>query len=246
MTRRDVALAAVGAAIAAAVVAVYQVGPVMRGPGFHEYADARAWHAVRNAGDVLSNVAFLLAAAALIPLGRDQRAASARFAMAAGLGVAAIGIGSAAYHTAPSDELLVLDWGPIAVTLAVVAAAVFDDRFGRRAGTAALIIGLVAGPATIAWWYAGGGTAGGDMAPYAAFQLLGVGLPVVVAVMAPGRLSAVPLVAALVGFTAARGLTARDADIFAAAGISGHSLKHVVAAIAAGFALRALRTPRLV
>ena len=245
MTRRHAAGAIVIAAIAAAIVGPIQLGPVVRGSGFHVYADLRAWQGLWNAADVLSNVGFLVVAAAFIPLGRDQRASSARFTTAVALGVAAIGIGSAAYHTAPSDTLLALDWAPIVVTLALLAAAVLDDRLGRRAGTAAVILGPLAAIGAVAWWYAGGGTTGGgDMAPYGAVQLLGIALPVVVAIVAPGRIPAGPLVAAAGCFGLARLLTAKDALLFESLGISGHSLKHLAMAVAAGFALRALRMPR--
>jgi hypothetical protein len=230
----------VAGAIAAAAVAVVVLGPVTRGPGFHVYADQRTWRGIPHAGDVLSNLGFLLVAAHYL---RHQSRALPGAGAAIG-GVALIGLGSGAYHWAPCDALLVLDWAPIAITLMIVLSLVIRDRLGDVAGGLARLAGPVAAIGAVIYWYATGGTEGGDMAPYVALQLLGVGLAPSLALVAPGRIGAGWLVAGVAGFLLARLFARHDAAILDAIGVSGHSLKHVAAALAAGLALRALMRPR--
>jgi len=209
------------------------VGPIRRGPAFHHYADARTWLGIPHAGDVLSNLGFVVVAA--WQLGRTRG-----FARLAAAGVAAIGIGSAAYHVSSTDMTLALDWGPIAITLSWIVAAVIADRHDRRVGVVAAIVGTLLALASIAYWLATGGTSGGDMTGYVAVQAAGVALPAAIALATPGRIPAPPLLVAIVGFGAARLCAARDGELLATLGVSGHSLKHVVAAAAALIALRAL------
>jgi len=234
VTRRTAAAWLAGVAILAAAACVVVLGPIERGESFHRYADQRAWFGIPHAGDVVSNLAFVVVALW-----------SARRVPALGLAVGAIGVGSAIYHWAPGDLTLVLDWVPIGVTLMLVLAIVIADRIGSRAGQLALGVGPLGATLAVGYWFVTGGTgsgelaARGDMAPYVALQLLGVALPLLLAVVAPGRIAARHLTAAVVCFVAARVLGANDAELLEAIAISGHSLKHVAAAAAAAFALRA-------
>jgi hypothetical protein len=218
-----------------AAIAIVGIGltlDIVRGPDFHRYADTRTWLGIPNAGDVLSNLAFVLVAAigvrrTYVPLG---------FAVC--IGVAAIGGGSALYHLAPSDTLLAFDWAPIVVTLAALTAAVVEDRGGP--GRATFAIGAVLAIGSVAWWLATGGTTGGNMGPYVAVQGAGVVLPLVIASLAPGQIRIGWLAAGIAGFALARVLSHHDRAFLDAIGISGHSLKHVAAAQAAACALRGL------
>lgn len=231
MTRRSAAAWLTGAAIVAAAVCVVVLGPIERGEGFHDYADQRRWLGIPHAGDVLSNLAFIVVALRWL-----------RHVPGLALAVASIGFGSAIYHWAPNDTTLALDWTPIGVTLMLVLAAVVHDRVGPRAGHVIQGAGPLAAAFAVGYWVLTGGTIdGGNMAPYVALQLLGVGLPPLLALVAPGRIATRYLVAAVVCFVAARTLGAYDAQLLDAIAISGHSLKHVAAAAAAACVLRACR-----
>jgi hypothetical protein len=222
-----------------AVVAILVVSAtvtITRGPGFHDYADTRTWLGIPHAGDVLSNLPFVIVAAWAA---RDRwRAVPLAWTVCAG--VAAIGAGSAAYHVAPSDTSLAFDWGPIVVTLSLLAATVIHDRGGACAGRIALVVGPTLAIASVVWWIATGGTHGGNMAPYVAVQAAGIVLPALIALLAQGVVSARWLLLGVAGFALARVLGAYDRVLLDSIGISGHSLKHVAAATAAACALRAL------
>lgn len=213
------------------------MAPIRRGPAFHTYADARVWLGIPHIGDVLSNLGFVVA-------GVWQLRRARGFARLASAGVVAIGIGSASYHVSSIDTTLALDWGPIAITLSWIVAAVIADRHGRRAGVVAAVVGTLLALASVGYWLATGGTSGGDMTGYVAVQAAGIALPAAVALAAPGRIPVSPLLVAVVGFGVARLCAAHDGELLTTLGVSGHSLKHVVAAASAFIALRALDVRR--
>jgi hypothetical protein len=145
----------------------------------------------------------------------------------------------------------------------LMTAVVIDDRLGARAGRIALVVGVVLAIGSVVVWIAGGGTgeaavgatgdvsaaatrgagdvaARGTVTPYGAVQALGIALPALVALIAPGRIPRAPLLGAVALFALARLCAANDRQLLDAIGVSGHSLKHVVAAIAAGVALYAI------
>lgn len=209
--------------------------PITRGPAFHHYADTRTWLGIPNTLDVVSNVAFVIAA---LWMWRRTKGL-ARLACA---GTAAIGIGSAIYHWAPSDTTLAFDWAPIATTLMWVLATIVEDRGGP--GRAVAAIGGTLAITSVGYWLATGGTHGGDMTAYVVVQAAGVALPPLVALFRQGRIPALPLVAALGLFGLARLAAAHDQELLTAVGVSGHTLKHVLAASAAAIVLRAMRAAR--
>jgi hypothetical protein len=211
---------------AIAILIIALAVTITRGPEFHHYADTRTWLGIPNAGDVLSNAMFLVVALWSTHPAR--------------LGVAAIALGSGVYHAVPSDTTLAFDWLPIVLTLAIVNAVVIGDRAGARAGRHASILGPAFAIAAVAWWVASGGTHGGNMAPYVAVQAVGIALPAVLVATTPGSIRLRFLLVGLIAFAIARLCASYDRALLDAIGVSGHSLKHVVAALAAGCALRAL------
>jgi hypothetical protein len=165
---------------------------------------------------VLSNVPFVIAAVLARGAPWYLRAS-----------VAAIAVGSGAYHVEPGDTLLALDWAPIVLTLMLLSAHVLDHRV-------AFLLAPVLALGSVVYWLATGGTStGGNMAPYVTTQVAGVIAPLVFALLEPQRASVRWLALGLAGFAAAR-----------AANLYDHSLKHLLAAVAAYCALRATRILR--
>jgi hypothetical protein len=234
----------IAAVIAAAAVVVVLAPAVRRGPAFHVYADQRTWLGIPHAGDVLSNLPFIVVGA--LGLARRPRGLAALvFA-----GFVAIGLGSGAYHVAPGDTSLAFDWLPIVLTLAWLAGFVIGDRHDAALGRAVAIAGSAAAVAGVAVWWAGGGTAapGGDMRWYVATQALGVVLVAIAALLpatahSPAKLDRRWLIAGVAGFLLARLLSSSDQCLLDATGISGHSWKHLALGAAAACVLRGTFAP---
>lgn len=198
-----------------AIIASPFVLSIVRTPAFHLYPDSRT-------ALVLSNVPFLIVAAL-------SRGAPWFLRVS----VAAIAIGSGAYHASPGDELLALDWAPIGLTLMLFAATVVDLRV-------AFVLAPALALGSIAYWLATGGTrSGGNMAPYVVLQAAGVFVPPFIALIAPCRVRASWLFVGVACFMLARAAAAYDRQLLEAIGLSGHSIKHIIAALAAACALRA-------
>jgi hypothetical protein len=235
--------AALGAVTVTPAIGVAWMHPVINGPSFHRYADARAIFGIPYFGDVISNLPFVLVGlaglfAARRVVGLPRGLVALFFA-----GILGIGVGSGVYHVHPMDETLAFDWLPIVLSLGWLSALLLADRVDRRAGRIAAVVLPLAAIASVVWWWAGGGTsAGGDMRWYAFLQLLFVALvPVILLLYPRGHLDRTYLLLGVGCFILARVVHSVDHDVLAVTGISGHTMKHLVAALAAFFVLRAVR-----
>lgn len=214
LDRRRLALGVALLAVVAIVASPFVLS-IVRTPAFHSYPGSRT-------ALVLSNAPFLVVAALARGAPRYLRIA-----------VGAIAVGSGAYHAGPGDALLALDWAPIALTLMLLAATVIEHRV-------AFMLAPVLALGSVAFWLATGGTDhGGNMAPYVATQAAGVVIPPLIALIAPGRVRAPWLLAGVACFALARVAARYDQQLLDAVGLSGHSIKHIIAALAAACALRA-------
>lgn len=230
-------------AVAALGMAAY--GPIEQPAGYHEFADRSTLWGVPHAADVLSNAGFALVAgwAAAVLWPRRREAAMRDGWPGYGLFLAALAataIGSTYYHLAPDDARLVWDRLPIALACAGLLAAVHVETFQPRRW---IVWGYgVAAVLSVVWWRITDLSGTGDLRPYLFLQ----GLPLVLIPLwqwSSGR----PLqerrafgIAVLL-YVAAKGFELADTLVYdAAAPLSGHTLKHVLAALAAASIIRGL------
>jgi hypothetical protein len=232
--------------VVVAVVAMAMHGPIAQLAHYHEFADARTWFRIPHAADVLSNAAFaavaLWAAARLARPG--VRAALGAALPGLALFVAAVALtsaGSSYYHLAPDNARLVWDRVPIAL-----ACAGLLDAVHARTHDAAMPWRLPAlaafALASVAWWAWTEARAMGDLRPYLLLQ----GAPLVLvplwqaAAHAPRR-ERLGFAVAIALYVVAKVLEIADAPVLAATGfVSGHTLKHLVAALAAAVIVASL------
>jgi hypothetical protein len=244
-----VALACVATAGAAAAALVERIA---QDPDYHRFADGRVLLSVPNAMDVLSSAAFVVAGGAGIGVAAQR----ARFVDARErwpwlvlfAGVALTGAGSAWYHLEPTTASLAWDRLPMTIGFMGLLCAAIADRVSVRWGSWLLAPLVLAGAASVGFWVATEARGAGDLRPYLLVQALPLAtLPVLVA-FGPARYTrGADLLAALAWYAAAKGAEALDAPIFAALGVvSGHTLKHLLAAAGVLWLARmlALRRPR--
>lgn len=200
--------------------------------GYHAFADQGGWHGLPHAGDVLSNIGFALAGAAcLAALARARQVlgGAERVLLAlTGVGLLATGAASSWYHLAPDDARVAFDRAGMALAFAGLL-GLAACRVSSRAGLALAAAVLVAGPASIAAW-----TLTGNLWPWAVLQ--GGGAVLLVVLAATPHPAALPVRwGAVVGLYAlAKLLEVGDHAVWSltAGLVSGHSLKHLVAALA--------------
>lgn len=227
-------------------------GPIAQWEGYHAFADARSWLGLPNAENVLSNLPFALIG--LWGLRVHLRSTHAHCHVWRGFAVAMIctAFGSALYHWAPGNGALVFDRLPIAWACALLSCALLAQRVdGRWAGILALASAALLASASVAWWWLGERDGAGDLRAYLFVQFLPMLLaPVALCLKRPapaaGALRDRDWWAVLGLYAAAKLMELADQPVRDVLGFtSGHTLKHLLAALAALWLLRAAARPQL-
>ncbi len=199
----------------------------------HSFVDARVLWGMPNAMDVLSNVPLGLAGLMGLMVLRGKRLSPptchAMVLFFAGLVCACLG--SARYHWAPDASGLMLDRLGMAVTFAGAVAMALGERVGPRTARLALPAILVGAAVSAVL-----ASTQNNVMPWAVVQFGGMAL-ITWAAWQP-RLSdalGVPLGVLIGLYAVAKLCELNDATIFHLSGewVSGHTLKHIVAALAA-------------
>lgn len=227
-------------AAALAVVAVL-LPPLAQPPAYHDFADQRACRGVPNCLDTVSNALFVLAGAiGLLLMRRAGRVVfrEPREAMPYRLvfvGAILIGFGSGYYHLDPANERLL--WDRLAMMLAFMAwfAAIVGERVSPRVGLRLLPLFLAAGLGSVAWWGWSEARGIGDLRFYLLVQLIPVLLVPLLLRLYPPRYSGDRAILAVIGlYLLSLLFDLGDRAVFGFSGgrVSGHTLKHVIAAVA--------------
>jgi hypothetical protein len=213
-----------GTVIAMIVVAMLIHGPIAQPARYHDFADVSEWLGIEHAADVLSNLPFAIVGMwALL----RRRAGAAWTAFDAALVLTAIGSGY--YHASPDDARLAWDRLPIALACAALLAAVHSEM-RDRAAVPMLAALCAAGVATVVWW-----RVTGDLRPYLLLQ----GAPLLLVPFWQWQGGARPRARIMFGIAIAGYVAAKACEVFdheileAVAVVSGHTLKHLLAAAAA-------------
>jgi hypothetical protein len=248
-------LALGGVAVGAVGWAVFSP-PVPQNPAYHDFADQRTLFGVPHCLNVVSNALFLLVGvlglaflgsrAARRP-GGPLRRPEERWPFAVFfLGVALTSVGSAYYHLDPTNERLLWDRLPMAVSFMALFAAVIAERIRLGLGLRLLPALVAAGLASVLYWYWTEQRGRGDLRPYYLVQY-GTTLALATLLLFPARYTGSGhLFGALLLYVAAKFFEAPlDAPIFALGGwVSGHTLKHLAAGAATYEVLRWLKVRR--
>lgn len=222
------------------LLAVALLGPALPTPALAQiaFADARHWHGLANAMDVLSNLPFaLLGLWGLLQLrgleGPHPRVPGSTLdcAWLFFVGLLLTAAGSAFYHLQPDGLRLAADRAGMTVAFAGLIGLAVCERVSPRAGWAA------------AWATLGGGLLAvavcaetGNVLPWALVQFGGMALVLWLALLrpVPGAIG-LRLGLVIACYALAKGFEMADQGVYELTGhaISGHTLKHLVAAGAA-------------
>lgn len=219
--------------------------PIPQDLDYHVFADTRPLLGIANFWNVFSNLPFIVVGIwglAVVPHRMNRppelRAAYLLFYF----GILMTAFGSAYYHYAPSNNSLVLDRLPMTIGFAGMLAVILGELISVRLARRVLWPFLVIGVGSVLYWAWTESHGAGDLRPYAIVQFLPM-LLIVVLLIANRRHN--PMVPAfwfmLLFYVLAKAVEFFDAAIFdLGAVISGHSLKHLFAAIAPAILLVAL------
>ena len=241
MTRRA-RLGLLWALLGASVLVTLLIPPIPQDQAYHRFADTRAMWGIPNALNVLSNVAFVLVGVLGLWSVWPGRSPGPVHFQSVGEwwpyvvffgGFALTGLGSAYYHLAPGNETLIWDRLPLAITLMGLFAATIVERISVKAGLVLLGPLALIGIMSVLCWAAGERRGHGDLRLYALVQFFPMLAVPLMAFLFPSRYTrGADLVIVVVIYGLAKGFELLDARLFTLGGVvSGHTCKHVVAAL---------------
>jgi hypothetical protein len=241
----------VGVAVLAVAITSF-VAPIAQDPAYHQLADRRVLFGIPNFGDTASNIGFLIVGALGMAFVLGERGRALFDApgerwpyLIFFAGVTLVSLGSAYYHLNPTTETLFWDRLPMTVAFMALFAAFITDRIQTRAGVAVMLPLLLAiGIGSVIYWHVTEAAGHGDLRPYGLVQFYPMLAIPIVCLLFPGRHTTGKHVFYMVLWYALAKICEHfDGEIYALLGnmVSGHSLKHLAAAVATYMVLAMLR-----
>ena len=238
-------------AILIAVFVVYLFPAIPQNEAYHDFADAQEFFGVPNFLNVASNALFLLVG---LPgmwfalrswkrpntfLDSSERWPYFTFFV----GVTLTAFGSAWYHLHPNDYTLVWDRIPMTIAFTSLVAALVAERIDVTAGVRLLVPLIAAGIGTVLYWDFTQSQGRGDLRPYAIAQFGSLAVLLLLLAIFPARYTrSADFLVSLALYGVAKIFEVADRVLFSDLRVvSGHTIKHVFAALSAFWILRMLR-----
>jgi len=201
---------------------------------YHNFADQRVLFGVNNAFDTLSNLAFIIVGAlGLFNFYNNQYIKiSNSFSVILNLFFISIiltGLGSSFYHLSPNDFTLVFDRLAMSLVFASILAMLAYLKISPRFGLHTLAELLILAPLTVLIW-----KFNGNLTPYVVLQFGGIILVILTLLLTKTRMQGPCFTSLIILYSAAKLVEFYDEKIFNLSQnlISGHTLKHLIAALA--------------
>jgi hypothetical protein len=228
-------------------VAFILTSPYPQDPAYHLFADTRTILAINNFWNVMSNLPFLLVGLwGLAFIGRHGTTACLQGTQSAYLvffsGILLTAFGSGYYHLAPANDPLVWDRLPMTIGFAGLFSIIVGEFISVRAARRILIPLLLVGYASVEYWALTESRGVGDLRPYAVVQFLPMLLiPIILATRKPAIGATKYYWIMLLFYVVAKVFEQLDVIVYALGGLlSGHSIKHLFAALTPATVLYAL------
>jgi hypothetical protein len=225
----------------AGVVKACAMPRIPQNPAYHQFVDVRTLLGVPNAFNVLSNAAFAVVGLAglrlLVRGGAQLQDRRERWPwLVFFLGVALTSVGSAWYHLNPSNDSLVWDRLPMAIGFMGLLTALICERIDRRAGLWLLVPLVLLGLGSVLYWYFTELAGAGDLRPYYLVQFYPlVAIPLILVLFPSAYTGTAAYAVALGGYLIAKVVEVEDGPVLQLGGlVSGHTLKHLLAAAGIG------------
>ncbi len=219
------------------VIAALLVPPIPQDPEYHSFADQQTIFNIPNFWNVISNLPFIPAGIAGLFLLSRQSVGGGLASQRMGygvffLGTTLLGLGSGYYHLEPTNYSLVLDRLPMTLAFMAFVAVIVGENIDATAGRRALLPLLALGLLSVGYWYYTELQGRGDLRLYALVQFLPMLLlPLTLWLFRSPFISNLWVWLAMLCYGAAKIAEAADLPVYEVLGISGHSIKHVLAAL---------------
>lgn len=218
---------------------VLAMQPIAQDQAYHDFADRGKFLGMPNFFAVISNIPFLLVGIAGLRFCSSSLLPSYRLAWVIFFaGVATISAGSTWYHLNPNNNTLVWDRLPMTIAfmglLAALLAEYVDVRLGRL-----LLLAILAGLSSVIYWHGYD-----DLRFYVWVQFMPLlVVPILMVLFRPKYTHQWLLPVALACYMLSKLMEAYDRQVFVYTQnyLSGHTLKHLLAALACYVVLMMLK-----
>ena len=220
------------------IIAMFLLGPIPQDKHYHLFADGRMLLHINNFWNVISNAAFLVAGLVGLKslISADRRLFPAELRLSYWLffaGVSAVTFGSGYHHLQPNNFTLVWDRLPMTVAFMALFAIIIGEFISVKMGSRMLIPLLLSGLMAIAYWYYTETLNRGDLRLYIMVQFLPMGIiPVILLMYRSPYTNGSGYWLLMACYVVAKLCEHFDLAIYKwGLGISGHTLKHCIAAL---------------
>ena len=233
-----------------ALASLWFVPRIALGPMYHRFADTRTIWGIPNCIDTLSNIPFVVVGVwgmfwLLLRSSKSSFVVSQERIpyLVFFSGVALTGVGSFWYHLAPADSRLPWDLLPLTCCFMSMVVIVISERISVSVGLRTFLPLLALGIASVAYWYFTELQGRGDYRFYLFVQFFSpLLIALMIALFRPRYTGTDYLVIAFGLYVLAKLFEWFDEQIYSLTGVvSGHSLKHVTAALSCYWILRMLQ-----
>jgi Ceramidase len=236
--KRSSKLLLLGLCTLVAVIIAMMLKPLPQSLSYHLFADDRTIAGIPNFFNVVSNIPFLFVG--IIGLYKLRKSTASAFinrmyaVMFAGIFLT--GLGSSWYHYAPDNNSLVVDRIPMTLVFMAFLAATIAAWINVKVGAGLLIPLLLLGVASVLYWHFTELRNAGDLRLYGFTQFYPmIIVPLIFLLFAsPQNNKGLQLLLWVIAwYVAAKLFETFDKNIYTATNfISGHTLKHLAAAMA--------------
>ncbi|PTN11493.1 hypothetical protein SAMN05216302_101248 [Nitrosomonas aestuarii] len=241
----------------AIVLAAVAMPPISQPHTYHLFADQRMMLGIPNFMNVVSNLAILLSGLMGLSLLWRSYSMSNKYGnrpifitaaeycpyLVLFTSVAMTALGSAYYHWHPDNTGLFWDRLPIAIGVTALLAAVLSERVHPRLGFWSLPVLVLMGASSVMYWYWGEEQGAGNLNFYIVIQFYSLLLVVLLSLLLPSRYTHGNDIYKIIGLYAVAKLAEiLDQQIFDFGQvISGHTVKHLIAALAIWWIVKMLQ-----
>jgi len=229
---------------------LFLLPPIPQWLSYHHFADVRTIWGIPNFWNVVSNLPFLLIG--ILGFQAIQTGDFVRWEEAAPffmifLGLLLTSFGSSYYHLAPDNDRLVWDRIPITLVFMSLLSLTLMERVNFKAGFWLLIPLILLGFFTVWYWISTEALGHGDLRPYAFVQFYSIALILMILLLFPKPYPSTKSFLLLILFYAFATLFEwMDRQVYQMSGlISGHTLKHLFAAVASYWIVVMVREKKL-
>jgi len=213
-------------------------GPIAQDISYHLFADTREIWSVPNFWNVVTNVPFVIVGL----LGLYKLKFPGKLNVISDINIAYIllffgtflvGFGSSYYHLEPNNQTLVWDRLPMTIAFMALFSIIISEFISVRSGRALLLPLILAGILSVAYWHFSEVRGEGDLRFYLLIQFYPMLAAPIILLCFCSRCTHVYAYGwLLLAYIVAKLFEHFDAEVFNVLGvISGHSLKHLAAAL---------------